>query len=114
MDNNFLEMENIFSFDEEKNNYGFYAGSRSTDDFNDFNDYEDFDDEDFSEENILGDEDLLNIETIDEETFFHREKSDDFDEDFLIPEDFTDEDFEDLLDSDDIGEDVDDDFEYDR
>jgi hypothetical protein len=102
-----------FSGDEKENkDYRFFAGGRSSDSYDDF---EDFEDEDFSEGEFLSDEDLMNIETIDEENFFKRQKDEQIDDEFLIPEDIANIDIEDIINSDDIGEDIDDDLmEYDR
>ncbi|MCX7879838.1 MAG: hypothetical protein N2517_04165 [Ignavibacteria bacterium] len=79
--------------------------------------FEDFDSEDFNDSNVLfGDEDLENLEEIDEDEFFSREQKDFEDDIEEIPEELlSQDDIEDLFgDDEDIGEDVDEDFDTDR
>ncbi len=93
--------------------YFYFAGSNHDDFEDDF--YSEFEEDDFEEEQIFDDEDLLNLEEIDEVDFFQKESGESEDIEDLPPEDlFSEAGFEEFIDDEDIDEEFDDDLDFDR
>lgn len=101
--------------DEYSKNYPSYFASSRNDDFDNLENF--YDEDDFPEEQLFDDEDLANLEEIDEDQLFKRDKGGledvEIDSDLLEEDALTDENIEDIID-DDIGEDFEDDFDFDR